>query len=166
MEKGFWSWTNRILIWTAIALALLVGLVYLSWCDIINPSHFVGVLIVSLSPLALLPMLQHAAFTKLPWLRPVLEFPSIIIEKGMDRAINSSPRPTIQRYSDIIKNRLGELEIKTPDCHETCLWKWWFEELRTIKGEVRAKKVFDRLTPSLNLKNAYTGRNICRKALF
>jgi hypothetical protein len=107
------------------------------------------VVAASLAPLALLPMLQHLAFTKFPRLDEILQLPSDGIEKALDLAINS-------RASRECKLTVAELEtdVRThgpvPDV-QALLYVLWFRDLQRFENKQRAKKLSGRFWPRLKV---------------
>lgn len=145
---------SRLLAWSLIISSLFVVLLYLSWVETLNPANFTAILVTCLTPMAVLPMLQHAAFTKVPWVRPVLELPSTVVEAVLDQCINSRVSQLRLRHKEAIIRDLQAQSDGRLENQEAALWHWWCNELREVQGEAKARKVYERCFTTIKVWDA------------
>jgi hypothetical protein len=153
LQKRFASHFLKSIAWCLIILVTLLVIFGLGWTGSINSASFGWVLAVCVSPMALLPMLQHLAFTKVPSLDKVLELPSSWLEKGLDRCINSR---AVQLCAIELETIERELKAADPNAEnrEGALLSWWLGDLQKIGNQDKARRVMMRFLPNLKLWEA------------
>jgi hypothetical protein len=140
LQKRFASRFLKCLSWFLIILVTLLAIFGLCWTGFINPAGLGWVLAACMSPMALLPMLQHLAFAKIPALDRFLELPSVWIEKGLDICINSRAKDPCAAERVVIEEALNAQDPSKTNA-EGLLWGWWIEDLRRFSNQERAQKV-------------------------
>ncbi|MDB6068521.1 MAG: hypothetical protein JWR26_4729 [Pedosphaera sp.] len=150
LQKSFASLARRCLLWFLIIVATFMAIFGLCWTGFINPASFKWVLAACISPMALLPMLQHLAFTKIPSLDKFLELPSNWIEQGLDRCINSRAAQDCAHEKTFIDLELSKADPAGTNTEELLL-NWWIVHLQLIPSGEKAKKVTMRFLPNLRL---------------
>ncbi len=147
------SLVSRVLAWILIISSLFIVLLYLSWVDTLNPVNFTAIVVTCITPMAIFAVVQHAAAMKLPFLQPALDFIPQRVEWLMDRCINSQVSGLRELHARAIRLDLERKTDGTAVHREAALWRWWHEELRKIRGEARARKVYERFIPAIRAWN-------------
>jgi hypothetical protein len=142
IRRGFGSWFIRLCGLTVIIALLLVAIVFLCWTDAVSPHHFPAVLAVCFAPLAILPMLQNIAFTRVPGLKHAFEIPSDIVEGFLDLCFNSRAKKECERERAQLEHDF-HMSGRPGEDYEIWLWDTWVTQIRLLGGS-RGRRLFEK----------------------
>jgi hypothetical protein len=167
LEKRWWPVTWRCLVYVVLTLTLFCAVIYAFESGWLGNPDLSGLLFLCISPLALLPVLQHIAVLKFPGLRSMVQFPSKLLEDALHRCINSRSKHLLDKYRRSVKSRIeigfpkAEDDLLLQGKAEYYLWEWWYLDLRKLNPS-RAQKIFDRYVLRIRVwdKKLATGARI------
>jgi hypothetical protein len=142
IRRGFGSWFIRLFGLTVIIALLLLAIGYLCWTDTVSPHHFPAVLAVCFAPLAIFPMLQNIAFTRVPGLKHAFEIPSDLVEGFLDLCFNSRAKKECERERAQLEHDF-QTSGRPGEDYEIWLWDTWVTQIRLLGGS-RGRRLFEK----------------------
>ena len=152
VKKDWWGISWRLIVWFLVVMLLFACINYLFVSGLVRINNYPALLVLCLSPLALLPTLQHAALIRIPGLGEVFSLPTRAIEPFLDHCINSQTKSEIRRLTDSVNARVLA-EYSGADLHqkEVIYWRLWIAGLLELRDEKRANKIRDRFLESTRI---------------
>lgn len=155
VQRTAWAITWRILAGFGAISSLFVLLVWAYYTRRLTTNEPTFLLMLCVSPLAILPTLKHASFTKIPILSQGLDTFTKGTDLLLDRWAKSRSRVPLATHVSLVNQFVRDRAASQKDYSwkkaENELWAIWLDLLRACPSVGRAQKIYERYLPRLKV---------------